>query len=347
MPPLQDVVEEARRGCGAPAMGAALVAPDGSARVAVSGTRTRGRDTPVTAGDPWHIGSCTKSMTALLYARLAESGRAAWGAPVPSLFPDLAADPGWAAVTIDDVLVHRAGVRPNLSVRDLRDAAADVRPVRVQRTEAAAAALAAPPDRPGRFRYSNLGYMVAGAAIERIADLPWEDALDTEVLAPLGIAGAGAGAPRGDAPWGHRPLLGGRWRGPAADPGRPEVADNPAVMGPAGRVHLPLAEWARFVAQFLEGGATLVGEASIARLLARPEGPGPPQAMGWVHADERAERVLGIAVSLGQQGSNRRWSATALLSADRRRAALAVANDGRSRVLTATARLAAGVLGDA
>ncbi len=108
-------------------------------------------------------------------------------------------------------------------------------------------------------------------------------------------------------------------------------------------MHLPLAEWARFVAQFLEGGATLVGDASIARLLARPEGPGPPQAMGWVHADAR---VLGTAVSLGQQGSNRRV-ATALLSSDRRRAALAVANDGRSRALTATARLAAGALADA
>lgn len=178
----------------------------------------------MTDADPWRIGSCTTSMTALLYARLVESGRAAWGAPLADLFPDLAVDPGWGAVTIDDVLVHRGGVRPNLSVRDMRDDAADVRPVRVRRTEAAAAALAGPPDRPGRVRYSNLG---------------------------------------------------------------------------------------------------------------------------WVHADARAERLLGTAVSLGQQGSNRRWAATALLSSGRRRAALAVANDGRSRALTATARLAAGALADA
>jgi hypothetical protein len=98
------------------------------------------------------------------------------------------------------------------------------------------------------------------------------------------------------------------------------------------------------VAQFLEGGATLVGEASIARLLARPAGPGPPQAMGWVHAEARVERLLGTPLSVGQQGSNRRWTATALLSRDRRRAALAVANDGRSRALNATALLAARVL---
>jgi CubicO group peptidase (beta-lactamase class C family) len=329
-------------------MGAALVAPDGSAEVAVAGTRIRGREAPVTPQDPWHIGSCTKSMTAALYARLVESGRAAWDVPVPDLLPDLAGaiHPGWAAVTIDDVLVHRAGIRPNLTVRRMREAAADVRPVRVQRTEVAAEALAAPPDGAGRFRYSNLGYVVVGAAIERIAGAAWEDALDAEVLVPLAIGAAGVGAPPGEAPWGHRPLVGGRGRGPAVDPSRPE-ADNPPFGGPAGRVHLPLAEWARFVAQFLDGGATLLTDASVARLLARPPGPGPGQAMGWVHPDARSAGVLGTPVSVGMQGSNRRWVATALLAGDRRRAALVVANDGRSRLLRTTALLAARVLADA
>jgi CubicO group peptidase (beta-lactamase class C family) len=174
---MRDLVEEARRACGAPAMGAALVLPDGSAEVAVTGTRIRGRDLPVTPGDPWHIGSCTKAMTAALYARLVASGRAAWGASLPELLPDLAdaIDPGWAEVTIDEVLVHRAGVRANLPLREMREAAADVRPLPAQRTAAAGRALAPPPDGPGRFRYSNLGYMVAGAAIERIARAPWED----------------------------------------------------------------------------------------------------------------------------------------------------------------------------
>lgn len=347
MPRLGDAVDAARRRCGAPAMGAALVAPGGAARVAVAGTRVRGRDLPVAAGDPWHIGSCTKAMTAFLFARLVEAGRAAWRTPVPDLFPDLAGiHPGWAAVTIDDVLVHRAGLRPNLAARAMREAAGDVRPVRVQRSEVTADALSAPPDGPGRVRYSNLGYVVAGAAIERIADAPWEEALDEVVLAPLGIDGAGVGAPRGDVPWGHRPLLGARGRGPAIDPARTELADNPAVGGPAGRVHLPLADWARFVAQFLEGGATLLSEASVARLLARPAGPGTPHAMGWVHADARAERTLGAPVSFGMQGSNRRWTATVLVSGDRRRAALAVANDGRSRVLAATALLAGRALAE-
>jgi CubicO group peptidase (beta-lactamase class C family) len=132
VPQLRDLVEEATRTAGAPAMGAALVAPDGSAEVAVAGTRIRRRDLPVAPGDPWHIGSCTKSMTALLYARLVEHGRAAWGASLPDLLPDLAGaiDPGWAPITIDQVLHHRAGIRPNIPLREMRDAAADGRPLR-------------------------------------------------------------------------------------------------------------------------------------------------------------------------------------------------------------------------
>jgi CubicO group peptidase (beta-lactamase class C family) len=349
VPPLRDLIEDAHRRSGAPAMGAALVDAEGAGAVAVTGTRVRGRDLPVAEDDPWHLGSCTKAMTAAVYARLVESGRAAWGAPLAELFPDLAgaAHAGWRAVTIDDVLLHRAGLRANLPVSEMRRAATDLRPLRDARTAVVAEALARPPERPGTFRYSNVGYTVAGAAIERIADATWEDALRAELLDPLGIASAGVGPPAGDAPWGHRTLLGGLGRGAPVDPADPVLADNPAVMGPAGRVHMPLREWARFVAQFLEGGAGLLGDESVARLVARPAGAGQAQAMGWVHPDVRATRRLGAPVAFGMQGSNRRWVATALVAEDRRRAALVVANDGRSRLLTTGALLAARLLREA
>jgi CubicO group peptidase (beta-lactamase class C family) len=330
-------------------MGAALVEAGGAGAVAVTGTRIRGRDLPVAEGDPWHLGSCTKSMTAAVYARLVESGRAAWGAPLTDLFPDLAdrAHAGWRTVTIDDVLLHRSGLRANLPVSEMRRAATDLRPLRDARTALVSEALARPPERPGAFRYSNVGYTVAGAAIERIADASWEDALDAELLEPLGIASAGVGAPGGDAPWGHRTLLGGLGRGAPVDPADPVLSDNPAVMGPAGRVHMPLGDWARVVAQFLEGGATLLGDESVTRLVTRPAGAGQAQAMGWVRPDARATRRLGTPVAFGMQGSNRRWVATALVAEDRRRAALVVANDGRSRLLTTGALLAARMLRDA
>ena len=58
-----------------PAVAAALVRADGSVEVQVAGTRRRGSDAPALASDRWHIGSCTKTFTAVLWACLVEGGR--------------------------------------------------------------------------------------------------------------------------------------------------------------------------------------------------------------------------------------------------------------------------------
>lgn len=123
----------------------------------------------------------------------------------------------------------------------------DARPLPDQRTDAAAKALARAPIKPGRFLYSNLGYILIGAAIERIVGVPYESALRSHVLEPLGITSGSFGPPPGL--WGHAgrllPLgpLGALdiGRGGPADPGDVE-SDNPAVMAPAGRLHLTLED---------------------------------------------------------------------------------------------------------
>ncbi len=292
---------------GVPAVGAALVTGDGAVELDLLGERVREGGDPVRADDAWHIGSCGRSMTAVLYARLVERGEAEWGARIPALFPELEIDPGWSAVTIDDALAGAAGLQTDLSRNAMAAAYDDARPLRVQRAVAAAAALARAPRRPGRSRDSNLGYVVVGAAIERITGGPYEQALTTHVLEPLGITSAGFGAP--PAIRGHRA----RTPAPPDDP----RADDPPIMGPAGRLHLALADWARFQQVFLTEGGGFLGAASVERLR---------------------------AASGSQQGSNTFWVATALIDGDRRRAALVVCNDGRRRLRAGTAKLAARLL---
>jgi D-alanyl-D-alanine carboxypeptidase len=306
-----------------PAVGAALVTGDGVVELDLLGARVHEGET-VRAHDAWHIGSCGKSMTAALYARLVERGEAAWGVPVAELFPDLESDPGWGAATIDDVLVGEAGLPPNLSRAGMVAAYADTRPLPLQRTDATAAALARAPHRPGRFRYSNVGYIVIGAAIERIAGTDYERALTTHVLEPLGITSAGFGAP--PAIRGHR----GHSPAPPDDP----RADNPPVMSPAGRLHLNLGDWARFQRVFLTEGAGFLAPATVERLLT----PSKAQSPGWAPARGLAH------VSVGQQGSNTFWVATALIDSRRERTAMVVCNDGRRRLLAGTAKLAARLL---
>lgn len=305
------------------------------------GVRRRGSQDAALTSDRWHIGSCTKTFTAVLWACLVEQGRAEWDMLLPAALADLGSDihGDWASQTVDSVLLFRAGVSADLNPHQMNQAWDDPRPLDAQRTDAAKRALRAPPDQPGEFRYSNLSYIVVGAAIDRLAGATFEQALDTRVLAPLGIESAGFGPP--GAVWGHpaRFRLGsiGLLAGPPADPGDP-FSDNPAVLSAAGTMHITMADWARFVRVFLHGGSNLLSEATVDRLLRMTDGDKYGMAMGW--------RGIGSlpGVRYAMQGSNTMWSATALVDDQRRRAVLLACNDGRNRVLDGSARLAASLL---
>lgn len=309
---------------GVPALGYAVVSPAGLVALEVAGRRRLGVEEFVTPDDLWHIGSNTKAMTAALYARLTERGAAQWGAKLPALFPDLSFDPAWKDIKIEDLLAHRSGVSDQglIDAGFLIKAHADARPVTVQRTELAARVFKAPPNgKPGAFEYSNANYIIAGAAIERIVKTDWETAMASEVFGPLGMTSAAFGAPTGPNPWGHE-----AGTGNSLTPVPPsEISDNPAVFGPAGRVHLSLADYARFARVFLTDGAGWINASSLAKL-ARPwDGSKAGYALGWELYDYRAWAAGPV---LAHEGSNTLWRAAALIGPAKPLALLLVTNAG-------------------
>src|SRR2546427_10466578 len=56
---------------------------------AAVGVRKSGEPALVTTNDVFHIGSCTKSMTATLTAMLIEDGKLRWDTAIADLFPEL------------------------------------------------------------------------------------------------------------------------------------------------------------------------------------------------------------------------------------------------------------------
>ena len=312
----------------------------GPVKVHVAGVRRRDSGDAALTSDRWHIGSCTKSFTAVLWARLVERGEAEWDMPLSAALADLGdVHPGWAGQTIDSALCCRAGFAANLSPAQMQRSWSDTRLLHEQRTEVARRALAAPPASAGRFMYSNLGYIVVGAAIDRLAGAPFEQALAAHVLEPLEITTAGFGPPADV--WGHAARLRfgglGLLRGPAVDPAD-SYSDNPAVLSSAGTMHMSMADWAKFVRIFLLGGSDLLSPDTVDRLLPMPDRYYLTMAMGWM----RAAHLRGVSYAM--QGSNTMWSATAIIGDDRQRAALVACNDGRNRVLNRSAALAAQLL---
>lgn len=249
-PELLSILSDVRTRTGVPAMAAAFVTSRGLEKVAAVGTRKAGTKVPVTLDDLWHLGSCTKTMTSTLVAQLIEQDRLAWTTTVSEVFPDLANgfDPSVRSITILQLLSHRAGLPANIDY----DAISSSIPVRAQRIEAVKIGLRAKPlSVPGTtFLYSNLGYIIVGAMIEKVLDIDWEAAITQYVFAPLKMLSAGfagIGTPGEiDQPWGHETANKPNTRnGPDSD--------NPPVLGPAGRVHCSIQDWALFVADQLRG----------------------------------------------------------------------------------------------
>lgn len=336
---LVDALDSFRTEHGVPAVVGAIVEQDGRMESAAVGTRARNGAALATIDDQWHIGSCGKSMTAVLWACLVEAGLADWGVPVRSLFPDITvSERQWDEVTIDDVLRCTAGVASNPPRRQMPNLWESTLAIAEQRTNAVETILATPPKQPGRFRYSNLGYTLVGAAIDRVSGSTYEQALGDYVFEPLGMHSVGFGAPAQVR--GHRsrfrlgPVAAGA--GSAVEPGEVN-SDNPPLLTPAGRMHLSIGDWATFQRLFLHGGRPLISAQSHEYILQIPADPKLPMAMGWVSGE-------GLGGSYGMQGSNTLWSATAVINSDMTRTALVVANDGRTKVLRRSATLAARLL---
>jgi D-alanyl-D-alanine carboxypeptidase len=236
--------------------------------------------------------------------------------------------------------VCRAGMRANPPLSRLLAGWADNRSLVDQRSETALFAMRNAPRRRGRFVYSNLSYIVIGAAIDRIAGISYEQALVRFVLEPLGMTSVGYGPPPSVCGHKARLLIGNSalFRGQAADPTNIK-SDNPRVFSSAGTMHMTLPDWARFLHVFLTRGGGLLQPSTVDHLLKPPEGTGTPMAKGWAEA-----RGL-PGVSFGIQGSNTMWAAAALLNEQRTRLSLVACNDGRTRIVTRSAMLAATLLG--
>jgi CubicO group peptidase (beta-lactamase class C family) len=312
-----------------PALAAAVLRGGRLAGLGATGVRRNGSDARVGAEDPWHLGSCTKAMTATLAARLVERGALGWDTRVGDALPALAPriDPGFRGATLRELLSHRGGAPGDLLRLPIWSWLWNARvPTAEARARLVADVLSRPPEAPTgtRFLYSNAGYVIAASMLEAAAGEPWESLIQRELFAPLGMASAGFGAPERagdvDPPWGH--AVEGRGVRPV-EPG--PKADNPPALAPAGAVHASLRDWSRFVALHLAGARgepTLLSPASF-RTLQTPAGE-RGYALGWFVA----ERGWAGGATLSHVGSNTFWVADVWIAPTRDAAFLAVTNQG-------------------
>lgn len=325
---LSELLEAVLEGTGAPAVTAGIVDEQGLYALGATGVRRNDELDAVTLADRWHLGSNTKAMTAALVGTYVDEGQVSFDSTLSELFPNVAVDPGWDGVTIADLLRHRAGVGDIPYDTTLTwFAGGDVRTLRADYVEQI---LTVPPFQPvGDYFYSNGGYVIAGAALERISGDSWESLMQSRLFEPLGMTDCGFGPPDDDHPTGHD----------ASGLPQPGV-DNPPALGPAGTVHCTMQSWAKFAHANTVGpkaGAPLL-EADTWRAL--QDAPSGGYALGW----EVTERPWAGGTVVHHVGSNTMWWAWLWVAPEVERAYFAVTNSGNPDHLVTVADTAIGEL---
>lgn len=335
---LGDSLEKIRAAHDVPALAVAAVRRGEVAAQGAAGARCAGRDEPVTIDDRWHIGSCAKSMTATLAARLVEAGAIRWETTIAEslgavevLRHRIRAE--YHPVTLRQLLAHRAGLPEDREpdpliwprIVSLRG------PMIEQRREAAAIVLAREPAAPpgSVMAYSNFGYVIAASMLEQATGRPWEELIRTHLFEPLRLGTAGFGPPGADdqegqptQPRGHRAAPG---RAHPVEPGTPGC-DNPPVLRPAGGVHLSLRDWCRYASEHAAGARgrdTALLKAESWRVLHADEHR-QGYALGW----GLGQREWAGGTVLTHSGSNGLWMAVVWIAPQRDLAVVAATNIG-------------------
>lgn len=240
--------------------GAAIALVDRNGIVWSGGVGVRDLQTraPVERDTIFRVASITKSFIGLGVMRLVEQGKLDLRRPLAELLPDLPIDNAWSdvPVTLAHVLEHTAGFD-------------DMRPNETFTADDAmtpAQALAINPRsrtvrwRPGsRFAYSNVGFGVAGRAIEIASGEPFDAWLRREVLQPLGM---------NDADFRRTPALAQRLAIGHRGPGEP-APFTPIAHRPAGALLASADDLGKLVHFWLrrgDGFPTIVSKAGLARI---------------------------------------------------------------------------------
>lgn len=281
-------VQEQMHAVKLPAVGVAVVSSKGVEYMFVRGALMMDGSVAATEKNMWHMGSCTKSMTAMVVARLAEQGKIDLDMPLDKVFPELKVHDKYKIVTTRHLLAHLGGIGQKFDYSLTRGKTV---PEQVQ-VAAKYFLENAPQAEIGKYEYANFGIVIAGAVAAKVAGKSIEDLL-SEQFASMGIKEFGFGPCGEGQPWPHKDGVPTRSRIPGHD--------NPAVITAAGRVHMTLPEWAKYIQEHLKA---FKGESKVVPRLYISEMLKPPlktyYSMGWAIAP----RSWAGGVAFNHTGSN-------------------------------------------
>jgi len=269
--------------------GLALVITQGDRVVHRRGFGCAGNGRPVTPQTPFHIGSISKSFTALSVMQLTEQGEIDLDAPVRAYLPRfrVADEEASRHITVRHLLHQTSGLSEETYMADLPADATLEEAVRDLRR-------AKPVGPPGAaFHYFNPNYATLGLIVETVAGQPYGGYVQEHIFDPLAMTHSAATPERitqMDVAQGHGVLFGF------------PIPRRQATMAhnmPEGGLVSTADDMAHFlIAQNEDGlyqGNRILSAEGVAQLH-RPDTPGAPPgegyAMGWIAEPRNGTPIL-------------------------------------------------------
>ncbi|MEM9478261.1 MAG: serine hydrolase domain-containing protein [Verrucomicrobiota bacterium] len=323
-------LEKLLDGSEVPALAAAVIVDGEIVAMGATGIRKVGDREKVEIDDKFHLGSNTKSMTAVLAAILVKEGKIKWETTAAEVFTRIKVHEGFKEATLAQFLTNTGGAVGNLEGplwQDLWNAKGALEKQRLMLVEGI---LENPPIYPPgtKYEYSNAGFSIAGAMLEAVTGESWEDLMEEKVFQPLGMKSAGFRAPasgrRIDQPYGHHE------RGGKLVPVDPEPSgDNPAGIAPAGAVHCNVEDYAKYLQFHLGELGENVLSSDEREILYKPSEVAP-YAMGWgvtTHPEPKGN-------SFSHSGSNTMFRTRTEFFASSKNAVVVMTNSGAENTKT-------------
>jgi CubicO group peptidase (beta-lactamase class C family) len=188
LPKLDEIAQAGIRAGEVPGLAIAVVLQDEVVYAKGFGVRKAGENAAVGPDTVFQLASCSKPIASTVVAALVSDGAVTWDTRIAD------ADPGFrlydaypsAEVTVRDLFAHRSGL-PGQAGDDLARLgfSGDEILRRIRYLEPSSSFRAS-------YDYSNFGLTEGAVAAARAAGLSWEDAAETKLFKPLGMASTSA-----------------------------------------------------------------------------------------------------------------------------------------------------------
>jgi len=253
---LSDITNEARIRYNLPAIAVSVMDSRSILFQEIQGVRVAGNQTVATLDDYFHIGSCSKSVLALIAQKLVEQKKISWQTRFFDLFPEFTskANKLYHDISLEDLFLCKAGIKPYTNGKTEKFPEFDPS-VKNRRMEFIKHLIGLPPasnKKHGKFRclYSNAGYTMASAMLEKVTELNYEElvtkTLTDDLDIPVHIGWPNSFSP--DQPWGHH-IIGSRIEALPPD----HEYRLPCLITPAGDLSLTPRDYAIYTRLHLRG----------------------------------------------------------------------------------------------